>query len=130
MVDEAKSIALPKGYKLSEVISHPFIAGKLYMKKMTVPKGMFVQTHIHKYDHYSILAKGQAILLKGQQEIDAFVQDGKLEGEDITAGEEILVKAHTPHAVVFTDDSVWFCIHVTDTEHEDIDKELVVDELR
>lgn len=99
------------------------------MKKMTIPKGMFVQAHVHKFDHYSILSKGKARVLVGEDNIEAFKDGEDYYYEEVEAGAHVLIKAKEYHAIIFDEDSVWTCIHVTDTEQDDIDKELVVDEL-
>lgn len=129
MVDETKTVKLPKGYKPTEIISKDFAEGSLYMKKMNLLKGQFAQSHKHKYDHYSILAAGKVTLLKGEDNVEAFKDGYPCDYEVLTAGQEILIKAGETHALIAQENSVWFCIHVTDTEVEDIDKELVVDEL-
>ena len=78
--------------------------GKLYMKKMVVPEGKVVLTHSHKYDHYSILAKGVA----------AVVVDGEI--KQYEAGDQILIKADEEHQIHALTEIVWFCIHVSDVE--------------
>lgn len=129
LVNEIETM-IPKGYSPTEIISHSFVEGKLYMKKMNCLKGQFVQTHVHRYDHYSILSKGKAEVIIGEENINNLLEGRPYNSEVKHAGDHILIKAKEYHAVNFLEDSVWTCIHVTDTEHDDIDKELVVDELR
>lgn len=129
MVDETKTVTLPKGYKPTEIISKNFAEGSLYMKKMNLLKGQFAQSHKHKYDHYSILASGKVTLITGDDNVEAFKLGYPYDYKTMEAGQEILIEAGQTHALVAQENSTWFCIHVTDTEVDDIDKELVVDEL-
>jgi quercetin dioxygenase-like cupin family protein len=91
-----------------------FFSGREYAKQMTLPAAHFAETHVHNYDHLSILAKG----------VVKVTIDGK---EELYAGPTCLViPANAVHTIVALTDSVWFCIHATDeTDPEKVDSVLI-----
>lgn len=79
-------------------ISHSFIAG-VYAKQVKIPSGHHVLTHKHNFDHMSILAQGNAVV----------VCDG--EAKSYHAPAVIEIKAGVNHEVIANTDCVWFCVH-------------------
>lgn len=90
-----------------EAISHHFSDG-LYAKQMILEKGYIATSHVHKYDHLSILAQG-----------DVYIRaDGVVTYHQ--APKCIEIKAGVVHEIQALSHTVWFCVHHTD--EKDIDK--------
>lgn len=99
--------------KPSDFQSHHFAAG-MYAKEMRVPKGISLVSHVHKVDHFSILAVGRAAV-----EVDGV-------RKEYDAGSVVTIEAGKRHKVVALEDMVWFCIWPTDeTDVEKIDEVLI-----
>jgi len=79
-------------------LGHHF-AGGLYAKEMHLPAGGVAISHVHEYDHLSILGKGRAKL----------TVDG--ETEILHPGRCITVSAGQTHEIEALDDIIWYCIH-------------------
>lgn len=86
----------------------------VYIKQMHLAKGMAVETHKHRYDHYGVLGKGKALVeLNGvsEEHIGPCV---------------INIKADVLHKITAVEDVTWFCIHAVDPEYTgDIDEVLI-----
>jgi quercetin dioxygenase-like cupin family protein len=92
---------------------HHFSAG-VYAKQMLLPKGHYIVTHAHAYDHLSILASGRVTV-----EIDG-------DKGEFTAPCCINIVAGKKHEVITIEDSVWFCVHATDeVDIKNIDEVLI-----
>ena len=80
---------------------HHFAAG-VYAKEMHLPAGWMAGTHLHAYDHLSILAQGHVrVTCAGV-------------ATEYTAPACVLIKKGLEHRIEASTDSVWFCIHGTD----------------
>lgn len=94
-------------------VVHHFAAG-VYAKQMTLPAGHFAVKHTHNYDHLSILAQGEVVVI-----VD----------EEVTYYEApacISIKAGQEHRIEAIEDAVWFCIHASDeTDSDKIDEVLI-----
>jgi quercetin dioxygenase-like cupin family protein len=91
-----------------------FFSDGLYAKQMSLPTAHFAESHIHKYSHLSILAKGRVI-----------VEADGIETE-YTAPACIDIKAGVKHKITAYEDVVWYCIHATtETNLDDIDTVLI-----
>jgi len=91
-----------------------FFSDGVYSRKMTIPKGVKVPTHKHKFNHMSILASGK-VLVK---------VDGKI--TEYTGPAQLEITKDQVHEVFALEESVWFCIHATDvTDPDCIDHELI-----
>jgi quercetin dioxygenase-like cupin family protein len=91
-----------------------FFSDGVYSRKMTIPKGVKVPTHKHKFNHMSIVASGKVQVI--------------LDGETVeyTAPAQIEIKKDQVHTVYALEETVWFCIHATDvTDSDYIDHELI-----
>ena len=82
-------------------ITHHFSSG-VYAKQVDIPEGVTLQQHVHEFDHLSILASGEAIVLREDESI-------RFRGPVA-----ITIEAGVQHSVVALTDCVWFCIHATD----------------
>ena len=91
-----------------------FFSDGVYSRKMTIPKGVKVPTHKHKFNHMSIVASGKVQV----------IVDG--ETKEYTAPTQIEIKKDQVHTVIALEETVWFCIHATDvTDADCIDHELI-----
>jgi len=94
-------------------VHHHFSSG-VYAKEVTIPAGMTLVQHRHKFDHMSVLASGTAMVSVGGKSAQ-FVGPAVL---NIAAGQI--------HAVTAVTEVVWLCIHATDeVDPEKIDHEIV-----
>ena len=94
-------------------VVHHFAAGA-YVKQMQLPAGHYAVKHTHSYDHLSILAKGEVVVM---------IDD---EATYYTAPACITIKAGQQHRIEAIEDAVWFCIHATDvTDPDQIDEVLI-----
>jgi quercetin dioxygenase-like cupin family protein len=95
---------------------HHFSSG-VYAREMELKAGFTVKTHSHKYDHLSILAKGNVFVV-----IDGVITEYE-------APQVIEIKANKEHEIFARTDSIWFCIHATNETSEDkIDKVIIAGE--
>lgn len=94
-------------------IQHYFSDG-LYAKKMELPKGSYVVSHKHVYDHLSVLASGHVVV-----EVDGV--------ETIHIAPACLnILAGQHHKITALEDSYWYCIHATnETDIAMIDNVLI-----
>ena len=94
-------------------IQHHFSSG-VYAKEMHIPKDYVVGTHSHTFSHLSLLASGKVILKTDDSE------------QSFTAPTIINVVKNKNHEIYAIEDSVWFCIHVTEeTDPSTIDEVLI-----
>lgn len=92
---------------------HHFSDG-LYAKQMHIPAGHVAGTHSHSYSHLSVLAKGDVVVVVGD---DYF---------EYSAPACIHIRANAEHKIFAKTDATWFCIHATDeTDVEKIDEVLI-----
>jgi len=80
----------------------------IYTLQISIPKGVLLQQHKHKYSHTSILSSGKVI-------VSANGVKSTYEGPKI-----LELDAGVNHSVYAVTDAVWNCIHKTD--ETDIDK--------
>ena len=78
------------------------LIGGVFCKKFELKAGQTIVSHKHRYDHMSILAKGEVIVRQG---------DGD---RHYSAPAEISIRAHVHHAIVTLSDVTWYCIHAVD----------------
>jgi quercetin dioxygenase-like cupin family protein len=92
----------------------PETGNPVYIKQMHLAKGMYAETHKHKYDHYGLLGSGKAVV----------ELDGK--SKEYVGPCVITIKADVSHKITSLEDVTWFCIHAVDAEHiSDIDEVLI-----
>lgn len=80
----------------------PHFIGGVYAKEFHIKAGQVLVSHRHAYDHMSILASGEAIL----------VTEGG--AEHLVGPAVVNIKAGAEHALETITDIVWFCIHAVD----------------
>ena len=97
-------------------VKHHFSSG-VYTKQMMLPKGHFVVSHAHTYDHLSILASGTVIVKTD-------------EGSQVYfAPACITIQKHVNHLITAVEDAHWFCIHATtETDPDKVDEVLIMKE--
>jgi quercetin dioxygenase-like cupin family protein len=94
-------------------IKHYF-SDNLYSKQINLGAGDLVVQHKHKFDHLSILAKGRVLVLFEEEAVE------------YVAPACINIVKGLDHAIKALEDSVWFCIHVTDeTDATKVDEVLI-----
>lgn len=87
---------------------------KVYAKQMRLAAGQAVATHKHRFDHLSILARGEAVV-----EVDGT-------STTHTGPTGITIAAGREHTITALTDIDWFCIHATDeTDVDAIDATLI-----
>jgi hypothetical protein len=84
----------------------PHFIGGVYAKEFHLAAGQILVSHQHIYDHMSILAIGEAILITA---------DGE---QHLTGPAVVNIKAREEHALQTLTDIVWFCIHAVDMATE------------
>lgn len=95
-------------------ISHLF-GGGVYAKETRIPAGVFLQQHVHKYDHLSILASGRALV-----EVEGSVSE-------FSGPACLVIKAGKSHKVTAVTDAVWYCVHATSSIDEStVDSSLIM----
>jgi len=87
---------------------HHFCDGQ-YIKETHIAAGYEVHKHVHSFSHFSILAKGSAILNVAGKE------------QWLEAPAIINVAAGTPHSVRAVTDIVWLCTHAVAESEFDTD---------
>lgn len=92
----------------SDCINHHFGAD-VYIREGLIPKGMRIGKHVHTYDHFSILGSG----------VVAVLVDGIM--TPYYAPACIKIAKNIPHEVLALTDAVWYCIHGTLAEIDDLD---------
>jgi hypothetical protein len=86
-----------------------FIGKETYVRQMSLKQFEKVRKHIHTYDHYSILAYG-IVVVKAGNEMNQFIGPTVIE-----------IKSGVEHEVLAMTDAVWFCVHGTTEEINDLD---------
>jgi quercetin dioxygenase-like cupin family protein len=95
------------------ITSHHFCDG-LYAKRTELKAGEAPTQHKHEYSHVSALAKGRVVVTT------------EYGGNEYMAPAYISIRANLMHKVEALEDSVWFCIHITDeTDADKIDGVLI-----
>lgn len=84
----------------------PYFIGGVYAKPFNIKAGQILVSHRHVYDHMSILASGEAILV---------TESG---AEHLVGPAVVNIRAGTDHALETVTDVVWFCIHAVDQASE------------
>ena len=93
---------------------HHFSDG-IYAKEMHLPAGYIAVSHVHVYDHISILGKGKVVVRTDTTEPTVY-----------TAPACIEIKKGVHHAIEALEDATWFCIHATDvTDVAEVDNVLI-----
>ena len=90
------------------MIKHHFGADT-YIREGFIPAGQRIVKHIHTYDHYSILGMG----------VVAVLVDGVM--TPFRAPAVVKIEAGKEHEVLAMTDAVWYCIHGTTEEVDDLD---------
>lgn len=91
-------------------LQHSFSDG-IYVREITIPKGVILTGKIHKHDHPNFLIKGK---VKVFTEHDGF--------EILTAPCHMISKAGTKRAVEAMEDTVWVTVHHNPTNTTDLKK--------
>jgi quercetin dioxygenase-like cupin family protein len=95
-------------------IVHHFSSG-VYAKQMALPAGYTALSHSHKFDHMSILAKGEVLVKTDDSDVQKYI-----------APTVVTIKAGVNHAIHALTDVSWFCVHATEeTDEEHIDEVLI-----
>jgi len=97
---------------IQDSIKHHMGAG-CYIREAVIPKDHYVAKHIHTYDHLSILGSGSVVVFAGGVKTN------------YTAPACIKITAGVPHEVVALEDSVWFCVHGTTDEIDDLESVVI-----
>lgn len=120
MTTEAKLLESAAGLEPAsiEALLHPkhYIAGGVYAKELVLRQaGTLVVSHAHKYDHLSLLVRGQVQV----------TVDGVSRVYSAPCGVE--VKAGAQHEIIaMVDDCLWYCLHAVPAE---FDGESLIDEV-
>jgi quercetin dioxygenase-like cupin family protein len=94
-------------------IKHHFSSG-VYARQMMLPAGHFAVTHAHQYDHLSILAAGEVLVISDGVQIR------------YRAPTVITIPAGQNHRIEAVQDATWFCIHATEeTDPAKMDQVLI-----
>jgi len=89
-------------------------AGGVYCKQMHLPAGFEAVTHVHRYDHLSVLAAGV---------VEVRTDDA---AQIYEAPAVIVIPAGVRHGIVAFKDAVWLCIHATEeTDPARVDEVLI-----
>lgn len=95
-------------------VSHHFVNGEVYSKRIEIPAGTVLTQHSHPYAHASALVSGKCLLDDGCNMI-------QLHGPAM-----VMIDAHKRHSVTAITPCVWHCIHVTsDTDPETVDETIL-----
>lgn len=82
------------------------IGGGVIVREYRVPKGMVLTSHIHPYDHMSILISGECSL----------AVDGRV---SVLRGPcSVEIKAGMVHSLYAMTDCVWDCVHALELANE------------
>ena len=99
-------------------VQHHFLP-HLYAKEMHIKAGTAVGKHTHDFTHVSVLAKGRVRVIVRNDALRAPVSF------IAAAPHHFTIDAGSEHEIHALEDSVWYCIHVTDeTDPEKIDHTL------
>ncbi len=96
-----------------DAVEHFFSDG-VYAKQLNLNAFHIAQTHIHKYSHLSILAKGRVVVnVEGNE-------------KEYIAPTCIEIKAGLEHSIEALEDSTFFCVHHTfETDVNKVDEVLI-----
>lgn len=85
-----------------------YIAGGVYAKEVHLSSGEFIEQHVHKHGHLSLLARGQvAVHVNGERTV-------------YTAPAAVNVKAGVSHKIVsLASDTLWYCVHAIPADLSD-----------
>tara|TARA_R100001443_G_C3350262_1_gene176694 strand:+ start:450 stop:959 length:510 start_codon:yes stop_codon:yes gene_type:complete len=101
------------GLKKVAPLKHYFEGG-LYTRELTMPKGSFIISLIHKKEHPSFLLKGEVSYITDEGEV-----------KKLTAPATVFTKKGTQRVFYVHKDSVWTCVNKTDaTNVKDAELEL------
>ena len=109
LANEKKEIAVGCSYE------HEFTKG-IYIRKMFIPKGLFIITAIHLTEHPYFIMQGEVSV--------------SLNGEitRLKAPYQGITKPGTQRGLITHEDTLWITVHATDkTDVEEITKDVVVD---
>tara|TARA_E500000305_G_scaffold111783_1_gene127524 strand:+ start:7949 stop:8440 length:492 start_codon:yes stop_codon:yes gene_type:complete len=98
-----------KGSETHCPLEHSFSDG-IYVRKITIPAGMFIVGKIHKHDHPNFLLEG---------EVTVITEDGM---EELKGPLSIISKAGTKRALYAKTKLVWVTVHANPTNTEDLSK--------
>ena len=103
--------------KIGEIKTQHHKIGGVYARQMELPKGWYAESHKHKFGHMSILSQGVAIV--------------SVNGEKTTytAPTVVEIKAGHTHSIEALEDTVWFCIHSTDTLQDGSLEPILIEEV-
>ncbi len=90
-------------------LNHNFAEG-MYVREITMPKGMIFVTKIHKYSHPAFLLSGEVSIL----------EEGG--ARRIRAPASFITPAGTKRIVLTHEDTVWTTVHLNPNNHKDIDE--------
>jgi hypothetical protein len=94
-------------------LKHQFAEG-MYVREISVPKGYFVMTKIHKMSHPCFILKGRCSVLQ---------EDGI---KRVKAPYYMITKAGTKRLVYVHEDTVWVTVHKTnETDLDKIEEEVI-----
>lgn len=94
-------------------LKHTFAKG-IYVREITVPKGMLVCTKIHKYSHPVFLLKGDVSILEETGE------------RRVKAPMHFITPAGTKRVCYCHEETVWVTVHATEeTDLEKIEEEII-----
>jgi quercetin dioxygenase-like cupin family protein len=95
-------------------ISHHFVEGEVYSKRVRIPAGVKLTQHVHPYDHASALVSGTVLV-----EVEGI-------SYEVTGPSMLMIEAGKEHSVTAITDAVWHCIHITDdTDPETVDESIL-----
>lgn len=80
-----------------------------YIREGLIKQGERIKKHVHSYDHFSILAMG-IVVVQANGVMTPYA-----------APACITIKAGIEHEVLAMTDAVWFCVHGTTKEIDDLD---------
>lgn len=92
---------------------HNFLGG-VYAKRMSLPAGYHAVSHSHPYTHMSVLAKGRVVVETDRSRME------------YTAPAYITIERDVHHRINAIEDTIWFCIHVTDCKDESLIDDVIL----
>jgi quercetin dioxygenase-like cupin family protein len=90
-------------------LEHTFAEG-MYVRQITMPKGMIFVTKIHKFSHPAFILKGEVSILE---------ESGP---RRVMAPAAFITPAGTKRIVYTHEETVWTTVHLNPNNHRDIDK--------
>jgi len=102
--------------RINEIKTQHHYEDGVYMREMELPKGWEAVSHIHKFNHMSILSKGSVVVtVDGIKKV-------------YQAPKVINMLAGVNHSIYALEDTLWFCVHhieESDFDLENIEKILI-----